>query len=122
VFPEIIGRVHRFRLAGARTARLVSRSGVPAATQAASDDHRRLGVAVSRVMLDGSQLKLTDARLGAGWHAPDGHAGATPGWRWTDGDAQLDVAGAEVLEVLVAITAQSWWSDAPFARDHTAQF
>ncbi len=47
----------------------------------ADPDHRRLGILVQALALDGQALPLTDARLVAGWHAPeqDGHA------RWTDG-------------------------------------
>jgi hypothetical protein len=67
----------------------------------------RLGVAVSRIRLDGRTIALADARLGAGWHAfeADGTGG---GWRWTGGDAALDVAGADVLEVEVAMTERYW--------------
>jgi autotransporter passenger strand-loop-strand repeat protein len=108
VRPEVAGRVHRFRLGRMACAvRLVSRGAVPAAVRADSDDHRRLGVAVSRLWLDGREIPLAAGSLGTGWHAyePDGSGG---GWRWTDGDAALDVAGAGVLEVQVAMTERYW--------------
>jgi hypothetical protein len=108
VRPVVAGRMHRFRLAGrANEVRLVSRSAIPAAVRASSDDHRRLGVAVSRIVLDGHAISLADARLANGWHAvePDGDGG---GWRWTNGDAGLDVSSAGVLEVEVAITEWYW--------------
>jgi autotransporter passenger strand-loop-strand repeat protein len=111
VRPEVTGGARRFRLTReAGEIRLVSRSAVPAAVCADSNDHRRLGVAVSRVVLDGRTIPLGDARLGAGWHAfeADGTGG---GWRWTDGDAALEVAGASVLEVTVAMT-ERYWSNA----------
>jgi autotransporter passenger strand-loop-strand repeat protein len=105
ILPESAGRVHRFRLKGeVGTVRLVSRGAIPAVVHADSEDHRRLGVAVSRIVLDGSVVPLADARLGAGWHAVE----ANGGWRWTDGDAGLDAAGAHVLEVEVAIAARYW--------------
>jgi hypothetical protein len=108
VAPEVSGRVYRFRPTGeAREVRLVSCSAIPAMMFAASDDHRRLGVAVSRIALDGRVIPLADARLGAGWHAVEADS-AGGGWRWTDGDASLDVGGAGVLEVEVAITLQYW--------------
>jgi hypothetical protein len=106
VLPESTGRVHRFGLAGAAgEARLVSRSAIAACVWADSDDHRRLGVAVARIVLDGQPIGLADARLGAGWHAAETDGGF---WRWTDGDAALDVAGGQVLEVEVAITGRYW--------------
>jgi autotransporter passenger strand-loop-strand repeat protein len=108
VRPAVTGRRHRFGLAGrAHEVRLVSRSAVPAAMHADSDDHRRLGVAVSRIVLDGRTVPVADARLGAGWHAvePDGAGG---GWRWTDGDAAFDMAGARRLEVEVTMAERYW--------------
>jgi hypothetical protein len=108
VRPETTGRVHRFRLGRMACAvRLVSRSAVPASVRADNDDHRRLGVAVSRIVLDGRTIPLGDARLGSGWHALEAD-GAGGFWRWTDGDAALDVAGASVLEVEVAMTERYW--------------
>jgi len=101
--PSIAGRVHRFRLpATARHVRLSSRPMVPAHVQPDSNDHRRLGVAVSRITLDGEPIMLTDRRVGSGWHSVE------PSWRWTDGDAGLEVAGARDLEIEVAITGCYW--------------
>ena len=120
VRPWITGGVHRFALPpGARVARLLSRSATPAAVRAASDDHRRLGVAVSRIVLDRHAIPLADPRLGSGWHAvePDGADG---GWRWTDGDARLNVAGARVLEVEVVMTEHYWHAGRP-AKARVAQ-
>jgi autotransporter passenger strand-loop-strand repeat protein len=115
VQPIVQGRVHRFRLIqGVGAVRLVSRCAIPAWVRAESDDHRRLGVAVSHLVLDGRGIPLADARLGAGWHPlePDGTGG---GWRWTDGDAALDVAGARVLELEVAMTERYWLARASAA-------
>jgi hypothetical protein len=108
VRPTTTGGVYCFRLAGgAGAVRLVSLSAMPASVRAEADDHRRLGVAVSRIVLDGRAIPLADARLGRGWHAVE-PGGAAGGWRWTDGDAALDVAGGRVLEVEVAITGRYW--------------
>jgi hypothetical protein len=101
--PEIEGGVHRFRLpTGARDIRLVSRSATPAELGTESGDHRRLGVAVSRIALDGTTVALDDPRLGAGWY------GLEPAWRWTDGDGGLALAEGRLLEVEVALTARYW--------------
>jgi autotransporter passenger strand-loop-strand repeat protein len=111
VRSHVEGRTHHFHLPGAASAgRLLSRSAVPAFVGADSDDHRRLGVAVSRIVLDGRAIGLDDPRLGAGWQvdAPDAAGGH---WRWTNGDAALEVAGVRLLEVEVAITARYWLAD-----------
>jgi hypothetical protein len=111
ILPEVQGRLHRFRLPpAAGVARLVSLSAIAAHVWAQSDDHRRLGVAVSRIGLDGVPIALADARLGAGWHGVETVGG---NWRWTNGDAELDVTGGQVLELEVAITTRYWRADAP---------
>jgi hypothetical protein len=108
VWPSITGSMHHFRLPRmAREARLVSRAAIPAAVRADGTDHRRLGVAVSRIALDARTIPLADARLGAGWHAVEAD-GAGSNWRWTDGDARLDIAGARVLELDVVMTGHYW--------------
>ena len=100
------GQSYRFCLPrGAANVRLRSLSAVPAFMQAGSSDHRRLGVAVSRIALDGQAIPLGDARLGMGWQAVEA------GWRWTDGDAALDATGARALGVEVAITGRYWLGD-----------
>ena len=95
--------LHRVALpAGVATIRLRSRSAAPAWSEPASSDHRRLGVAVARIALDGIAVPLDDPRLGVGWHAMEPH------WRWTDGDAALAIGGAHVLEITLAMTARYW--------------
>jgi hypothetical protein len=76
-----------------RDVHLLSRVAIPVHTDPRSADHRRLGLAVGALALDGVPLKLDDARLGAGWHAPE------PGLRWTDGDARIALAGERTLTV-----------------------
>jgi hypothetical protein len=78
---------------GCREVQLRSRATIAAHANLRSTDHRRLGVAVTSLALDGVELPLNDARLGAGWHAPE------PGLRWTDGNAGIALAGEHRLEV-----------------------
>jgi hypothetical protein len=85
---------------------LQSRRGVPAETDAEAVDTRTLGVAIADLTLDGQAEPLASPRLGAGWHAPEPH------WRWTDGAAEIDVAGARELGFAVAI-ATRYWAPAP---------
>jgi hypothetical protein len=78
---------------------LRSRSDVPAWTTVGQTDHRRLGVAVQRIVLDGRELPA--AARGTGWHAPEA------GFQWTDGEATLAV-GPGRLEVTLAMCATYW--------------
>jgi len=94
--------------ATARQLTIVSRRFVPAHMEPASDDYRVLGVAVSRLALDRHMLAPADERLGAGWHAPE------PDWRWTDGAAELAVAGARTLAFDVVMTRR-YWQETPAA-------
>jgi hypothetical protein len=108
IVPEIIGEFHRFHLPPAASGvRLVSRSAIPAYVHDDSDDHRRLGVAISRIKFDGHAIPLTDARLRSGWHEVES-AGLDTAWRWTDGDAALALAGVDTLDIEVAITERYW--------------
>ncbi len=78
--------------------RLLSRSAVPAEMRADSTDCRRLGVAVTRLLLDGCAVPPDDPRRAAGWHAPE------LGLHWTDGDAVL-LCGGEDRPRRLEITA-----------------
>ncbi len=84
---------------------LQSRSSIPAVLSAGPDDFRewrRLGVAVARIIADSRKIPLNHWTLGHGWHEPE------PGWRWTDGAAQLRLPPAtrhlriEIANVLAA--------------------
>jgi hypothetical protein len=85
-----------------RHARLLSRATIPAHLYPRSTDHRRLGLAVTALALDGTALPLDSARLGAGWHVPE------PGLRWTDGAAELVLAGERTLAVRFARLLHYW--------------
>jgi hypothetical protein len=104
IAPEKIEGRYRFQIPeGATDIRLVSRSGVPAHMTADGTDYRTLGVAIARIVVDGQEVPLTDKRrLRSGWYEPEPH------WCWTDGNASLAIAGARMLEVNIAMTAQYW--------------
>lgn len=95
---------------GTGTVRLVSRSAVPAHVIPTSDDHRRLGAAITALRLDEAEINLGTARAGAGWHV------AEPGLRWTNGNAELDVAGAARLRIAAAPLMRYWLPPAELAR------
>jgi serralysin len=100
---EVTGATWRFRLpAGASRVRLVSSVSVPAHVFAEQDDTRPLGVAIANLRIDGEMVPPGDPRLGHGWHAPE------QAWQWTDGDAELNCAGAREVTFTVAITARYW--------------
>jgi hypothetical protein len=106
--PEQSGPRHSFHIVpGAGDARLLSRAASPADMLADGDDHRQLGVAVARIVLDGTPIPLTDTRLRSGWHDVE-YLGGRPAWRWTDGDASLALAGARMLDIEVAMSAHYW--------------
>ncbi|MBC7636811.1 MAG: Hint domain-containing protein [Acetobacteraceae bacterium] len=78
--------------------RLVSRGYVPAEISSTSNDRRRLGVAVTSLILDGGAITPG----GDGWHA------AEDGLQWTDGDAAINARIGAVLEVRIAGIGRYW--------------
>ncbi len=98
--------------AGARMARLHSRSFVPAHVISDSTDHRRLGVGVTRVRLDDRAVDL--AALGEGWHAPEiGH-------RWTDGAGRIVLAGARRVQIEIGLDGLYWQHPSTAAKERHA--
>ncbi len=94
--PQAEGDQFRFTLPeGLETIRLVSRSLVPGLVHPCRADLRQLGVAVSRLLLDGAIVPPGDPRRVAGWH------GADEAWEWTSGDATVAVAGATTMDVVL---------------------
>jgi hypothetical protein len=101
--------------ATAASVRLQSQTFIPAERTQGSGDARRLGVAVSGLLLDGAALPANC--LGAGWHAAD-----TPGaaWRWTDGDARIALPPRSrpmQLDIRLAYAEHYW--NAPVAAKST---
>jgi autotransporter passenger strand-loop-strand repeat protein len=108
VIPTTDGPRYRFVLPGtAETVRLVSRHARPAHVRDDSDDYRQLGVAVSRITLDGRMLPLDDPTLSDGWHALETSIDGCQ-WRWTDGSATLTNLRGLILDVEVVMTERYW--------------
>jgi hypothetical protein len=57
---------------------------------------RPLGAAISRILLDGHDIELTDGRLCRGFHA------AEAGWRWTDGQGCIKLARSDAAREVIA--------------------
>jgi hypothetical protein len=97
---------YHFTLPGhARRLRLVSRHVVPAEIEVENTDHRRLGVAVAGLRLDGAPLPLDRRICGDGWHMQE------PGLRWTDGNAMLilpEAAAPRMLTVSLRPLLHYW--------------
>ena len=76
---------------GATMLRLLSRTAAPTLTRPWLNDHRRLGVAVSRITLcSGAErivLPADHPGLAEGWWDAEGDGTAL--WRWTAGDAGI---------------------------------
>ena len=98
---NVTGGAHVFNLPqGAGRVELVSRRLRPA--DDGKDDIRLLGVAVSRLALDGAEVDL--ATLAEGWHPLESGAGRV--WRWTDGRAAL--VPARQVELTLSAVPTYW--------------
>lgn len=89
-----------------RVVELESTSSRPAELEPTSTDQRQLGVAVRDLILDGQPVDLRGARLLTGFHEPE--QGPTGCFRWTNGAARIDVAGAGELVFTVQAVAPVW--------------
>jgi hypothetical protein len=90
--------------AGCGSMRLVSRSASPSDLVPYPADRRRLGVAVTRIVVrsgeEPSEIPVDHLALSRGWHEAERDGGAP--WRWTNGDAILPLptfSGPVLLEV-----------------------
>ncbi len=95
---------------------LVSRRFVPAETDTAGGDQRVLGAALAQIMLDGVEIDFAGPGFGAGFLPPEGEPGAL--WRWTLGDAELEIPPSDAeatLEVRVHLGWSRYWLE-PTAR------
>jgi hypothetical protein len=119
------GALYRFAIPpGAADIRILSRAGVPAETDPASEDWRRLGVLLGRIGLrtERQMLELSpaDPSLSEGFHPPERYGLGTA--RWTDGHARLPPAppGLVRIELLLLASQPSWARatppDAPIHR------
>ena len=115
IAPSIRGKTWIVELpATVMNVRLVSRSWVPAHVGADNVDTRRLGVMLTNICLNGALLELDDPRLVSGWLAPEA------GWRWTDGDAGLGLAGVGELRFDVVMTGKYWSTQEALSEAMTA--
>ena len=83
--------------------RLASRVTVPAQIDPASTDWRKLGIAVTRITLDGHDLSLDDPRLTTGWHVPE------PNLRWTNGAGHIVAPAKSRLEIEHLSLSPNYW-------------
>jgi hypothetical protein len=91
---------------------------VPAHTLAASGDQRGLGLCVSRLQIDGSDVPLADeAAFAMGWHEFEGNVDG-PRWRWSRDRVPLP-ACTRLIVIDLAGKGQYW---AKPANTVTAQF
>jgi hypothetical protein len=111
---ERVGRILRVRLLeDVGSVRLTSRVWVPAHMDPDADDMRTLGVAISRMWLDRSEVELDDPVFSSGWHARESD------WRWTEGDAVVAVGSARELAFEVAQNGCYWVEETRPARRTT---
>jgi hypothetical protein len=61
-----------------------------------------LGVAIRRLWLDGRAASLDSPALADGWHAVEAD------WRWTNGNAEMAVAGAREVAFEVGLVGRYW--------------
>jgi hypothetical protein len=90
--------------AGSGFMRLISRSEAPSDLVPYPDDRRRLGVAVTRIIVrtgkELSEIPVDHPTLSRGGHEAERDGGAL--WRWTNGDAVLPLpqfSGPTILEI-----------------------
>jgi Ca2+-binding RTX toxin-like protein len=107
--------VYRFRLEHpTNTVYLASRSAVPAETDAASTDRRRLGVSLRRITLHDADLTLDlvpeHHLLRDGFHEPEGEH------RWTGGNALLPASVVDLFAGPLDIEIAIWPSELRYAE------
>ncbi len=90
---------------GARGARLVSATWVPAHVDGTCEDRRVLGVCVRRLRVDGREIALASLRALGGWH--EGEVDTGDAWCWSDGAGVLP-EDAGMVEVWLGGGAQYW--------------
>ncbi|MES2022129.1 MAG: Hint domain-containing protein [Pseudomonadota bacterium] len=101
------GNRYQFAVPAASELRLRSNNGVLSQVVPGLGDGRRLGVAVSRLVINGQSIALDSDSFGAGFYPAERHD--DHGWRWTNGDAALPgVDAPAMIEVELAMVVPSW--------------
>jgi hypothetical protein len=88
---------------GTTALRLRSRSCIPMELDPGCGDPRRLGVAVARLLHDGTPIALDSPALAEGFQPPE----AGGAWRWTTGNALLHVP-ASAHETTLQLQIHPW--------------
>ncbi len=111
-----VGNHYWFTVPAASRLTLRSNSGVLAHVIPGLGDGRRLGVAVARLSVDGEAIPLDADVFASGFYPAEQHE--QHGWRWTDGEATLQLAAAApvMIEVELAMVVPSWVRPAPALR------
>jgi hypothetical protein len=96
-----------FRLPpGASVVMIESSSTCAADIDPASVDRRRLGIAITEVMLDGRMVGASDTRFGPGFYEAEQRGRRW--FRWTDGSAAFDVTGCCEIAFTIQAVSQVW--------------
>jgi hypothetical protein len=105
-----------FAVPAAASFGLRSTNGVLCQMMPGLGDNRRLGVALSGLRIDGASVALEDVALDRGFYPLE--RDETHGWRWTDGDADIDLAltAPAMVEVELAMIAPNWKRAMPALR------
>lgn len=93
---------------GARTLTIRSTAAAPAELDPTSLDRRRLGIAVTAVLLNGMPITPDDQRFEKGFYAPEPLDCLSDWFRWTDGMAAFDVTGVWDVAFTVQAVASTW--------------
>jgi hypothetical protein len=83
----------------ARTLQILSRATLPMWSNPANIDCRVLGINILEAFADGEALAHDGSAFVAGFSGVERHGERT--WRWTDGDATLDVTGMRSLTMRI---------------------
>ena len=81
---------------------ITSRSFTPAYINPTSTDHRRLGLAITRITADGNNIPLDHPSLTTGWHKPE------TTHRWTTGHATIALPATIITIETIPTTATYW--------------
>lgn len=91
---------------GATNLVIGSAASSPAETDPAAQDRRRLGIAITGVLVDGLPVHEADPRFGTGFYPPE--RSGRRWFRWTDGSASFGVSGVRELSFTVQAASMIW--------------